>query len=596
MKDALIQPAFAVFNSRRKYALLLGSGVSRSAEILTGEQIVDDLISQISAAIGEPISGNPRTWYSQRFGKQPGYDSLLESLGKTKLDRRAILRDKFEPTSDEREQGIKAPTMAHRAIAWLVKHRYVRIILTTNFDRLLESALEAEGIPPVVISTESQAENREPIQHYDVLIVKLHGDYLDEHTRNTPEELANYSPSMQQLMEQVISEYGLVICGWSGETDVALRDSLANHKRYAIYWSTYGTVSDEVVSLLESANVQRIHGLTSDEFFSELQDMVEALEGTKREPPLSVAIAVERVKKFIPREDMQIQLNDLLHNLTEKAYEGFTNVDFVQQIQQKAQEPEATFADLWTMYFKVTEIALNAFATFCLYGHGIQIQRLEQSISKWIEKPPRPEQIEGSFGHFPDVLLIYTCGIAATYARDWEYLRAILVDPKTKSRESNKRVYVLLETNKRTLELAQSYLMSGSRMAPQSPFIYETLKPIFLQHLSLENFNNSFDLFEVLFAAIYIHLSQDKDWMPVHSAYDNKRSWEFIGEFWSQEGASLSRSKILEVGLFNGKVIELYQTLQQYVALSKQFYNRKIGDAPPDYAMIYRKDRDLSRE
>ena len=42
----------------------------------------------------------------------------------------------------------KTPTPAHRAIASLVKAGYIRVIVTTNFDRLVEQALTDAGVPP----------------------------------------------------------------------------------------------------------------------------------------------------------------------------------------------------------------------------------------------------------------------------------------------------------------------------------------------------------------------------------------------------------------------------------------------------------------
>lgn len=75
------------------------------------------------------------------------------------------MRAYFEPTEDEREQGLKLPTVAHRAIASLVARGYVRVILTTNFDRLLELALEAEGVVPTVIATPDAVEGALPAAH-----------------------------------------------------------------------------------------------------------------------------------------------------------------------------------------------------------------------------------------------------------------------------------------------------------------------------------------------------------------------------------------------------------------------------------------------
>jgi NAD-dependent SIR2 family protein deacetylase len=62
-------------------------------------------------------------------------------------------RSYFEPNEDDRNRGVKTPTAAHKAIAKLVGAGYIRVIITTNFDRLMEKALEDIGVVPTVIST-----------------------------------------------------------------------------------------------------------------------------------------------------------------------------------------------------------------------------------------------------------------------------------------------------------------------------------------------------------------------------------------------------------------------------------------------------------
>lgn len=57
-----------------------------------------------------------------------------------------MLKTYFEPTDDERKQGIKMPTLAHKSIANLVKQGFIKVIVATNFDRLLEKALNDIGI------------------------------------------------------------------------------------------------------------------------------------------------------------------------------------------------------------------------------------------------------------------------------------------------------------------------------------------------------------------------------------------------------------------------------------------------------------------
>src|ERR1022692_4844100 len=55
--------------------------------------------------------------------------------------RMQLLRGYFEPSEQEREEGRKLPTAAHRAIAQLIAKGYVQVVVTTNFDQLLEQAL-----------------------------------------------------------------------------------------------------------------------------------------------------------------------------------------------------------------------------------------------------------------------------------------------------------------------------------------------------------------------------------------------------------------------------------------------------------------------
>ena len=60
-------------------------------------------------------------------------------------ERQQLLRAYFEPNDQEREEGEKEPTAAHRAIAALAAQGFIKVIITTNFDRLVETALREEG-------------------------------------------------------------------------------------------------------------------------------------------------------------------------------------------------------------------------------------------------------------------------------------------------------------------------------------------------------------------------------------------------------------------------------------------------------------------
>jgi len=50
----------------------------------------------------------------------------------------------------------------------------------------------------------------------------LHGDYADLDQRNTIDELEKYDKPLQNLLDRILDEYGLIVCGWSADWDKAL--------------------------------------------------------------------------------------------------------------------------------------------------------------------------------------------------------------------------------------------------------------------------------------------------------------------------------------------------------------------------------------
>ena len=156
--DPMLALATSVHASPGVYALLLGSGVSTGAGVLTGWQVVSDLVRKVAAVqapddvyAASEVGDDPDAWWAEHGDGQPlGYSRLLGALAATPAARQALLRGYFEPTEADRDQGLKFPSAAHRAIAQLVARGAVRVILTTNFDRLTDRALEDEGISPQV--------------------------------------------------------------------------------------------------------------------------------------------------------------------------------------------------------------------------------------------------------------------------------------------------------------------------------------------------------------------------------------------------------------------------------------------------------------
>jgi hypothetical protein len=196
VSDVEVQLAFSVYEGKGVFAVLLGSGVSRAADIPTGWEITIDLIRRVGLAQNVEEQSNWAEWYRKKAGQEPNYSTVLEELASTPEERRSILQGYIEPTMIDREDGRKVPTAAHFAIADLVVSGFVRVIVTTNFDRLLENALRERGIEPTIVASADALSGAEPITHTACYILKLHGDYKDARILNTDSELTAYPLSM----------------------------------------------------------------------------------------------------------------------------------------------------------------------------------------------------------------------------------------------------------------------------------------------------------------------------------------------------------------------------------------------------------------
>src|SRR5580658_1280327 len=224
--DPMTSLAMSVQTNPGGYALLLGSGVSSAASIPTGRQITLDLIERLAAAENENTNGDPSDWFHKKFKRDPDYSFLLEHVY-DQASRQAALRVHFEPGSAEDKQaGKKMPTKAHRAIARLVRDGYIRVVITTNFDRLLEIALSDEGIEPDVVSTSDDIKGAPSPLLSKCFLLKVNGDYHDTRIKNTEKELARYDHRMNRLLNHIFDSCGLIVCGWSVDYDKALRDSI----------------------------------------------------------------------------------------------------------------------------------------------------------------------------------------------------------------------------------------------------------------------------------------------------------------------------------------------------------------------------------
>jgi hypothetical protein len=311
--DPLSSLALTVQSAPATYGLVLGSGVSRSAGISTGWEVVRTLIIRLAVAQDGVEPDDPFDWYLTNVGDAPDYSGLIESLGSTPADRRTLLSGYFEPTDEELERGVKQPTSAHRAIARLVAKGYITVIVTTNFDRLLEQALVDVGVQPLVITNADSARSATPLQHSACTIIKVNGDYLQPNIKNTVAELANYEAEVDALLDRVFEEYGVIVCGWSGDWDEALRGALnrSASRRYGTYFAHKDALGEMTKRTIGNRLGIPIEIDDADSFFETLETKILGLE-VYRASATSLEVAKAEVKFLMADERYRIRLHDLL--------------------------------------------------------------------------------------------------------------------------------------------------------------------------------------------------------------------------------------------------------------------------------------------
>jgi phosphoserine phosphatase len=311
--DPLTQLSFAVYENKGIFALLLGSGLSRAAEIPTGWEITLDVIRRVAVAQGIEEQPDWAVWYREEVGEEPSYSKLLAELASSPEERRSILHSYIEPTAGDRQEGRKVPTGAHKAIADLVRAGYIRVIITTNFDRLIENALRERGVEPTVVASIDALSGAEPITHSACYVLKLHGDYKDARILNTDEELSAYPTQINTVLDRIFDEHGLIVSGWSSDWDHALRAALlrAPNRRYPVYWTARSKLTSGAQALADHRGARVIQISDADKFFTALRERVETLAQSHRQNPLSVDLLTGSAKRYLAKPEYRIQLDDL---------------------------------------------------------------------------------------------------------------------------------------------------------------------------------------------------------------------------------------------------------------------------------------------
>lgn len=422
MDNRLMSLSFSMEANKGVYALLLGSGVSYSANIPTGWGILKELCRRIME-LKKENHDDPIQWYENFFKKTPAYDEVIEFLANTATERVSLLEEFFEPNKND-EDNTKKPTIAHKQIAKLVKGGYIKVIVTTNFDRLMEQALDELKIPYQTLYHDSDIKGMKPLAHANCTILKIHGDYRDTRFKNVSNELEKYSKPLSDLLQQVFDEYGIITSGWSAEWDTALRDTIKSvpSRRYSWYWHAYNeTLGEQAEALLKWRDgIKIVDGNGADSFFNLLAENVESISKLKKTDHQNIQVKINKLKKYITN-DLEIELREMLTEETQ---------NLVQFVKSVILPDNPTTEDMKEHIENIKEKACTLAIMLTTLTYYSKKETHESIICETLQRLTTVKSISGTnfylcCSKLPAVIGLYSTGIAAVMKKNYKLLNKL---------------------------------------------------------------------------------------------------------------------------------------------------------------------------
>ena len=268
-----------------------------------------------------------------------------------------------------------------------------------------------------------------PLAHIQHLVFKVHGDYLDTRIRNTEAELEAYPPKLDALLNRIFDEYGLIVCGWSGDWDPALGAALerASSRRYTTYWTTRRRPSAVAQRLIAHRKAEVIQIEDADTFFEKLKEDVTAIEEFSKPHPLSVDVAVTKLRRYMPEPRYRIQLSDLIEETVQEVIEKTSHDRFSPS--DPNLDPEAIARRM-----RAYEAACAKLTAMAMVGGAWAEREHYPAWHRALERLSSVRTIVGvatydvwqGLERYPGTLLLYALGLGAVDRNRLEFLQSLL--------------------------------------------------------------------------------------------------------------------------------------------------------------------------
>lgn len=266
--DPILPLVISIAEAKGTYALFLGSGISRSAGIPTGTELTEQLKKKLYTMDKgiENINNEDdfQKWLDEKEIKNMGYSDLLNQIP-SEEERRIFLEQFFSKAE---------PSETHKTIAKLVENGFIKCIITTNFDRLIESSLDEKKINFDVVASSYDLDILKPREHSKCRLYKIHGDYKAL-IKNTEKELEKLDPEIEEEFKEILDNYGIIFAGYSGSDNTVLSCLEKRISKYTLYWLKRDKLKSRISEIIKQQDGREIEITSSDKFFLDLLNKIE---------------------------------------------------------------------------------------------------------------------------------------------------------------------------------------------------------------------------------------------------------------------------------------------------------------------------------
>ena len=267
--DPILPLSISIAEGKGTYAFFLGSGISSMAGVPTGTKLLE-LTKEKLYMMDKTLktidnAENFQKWLELKDINDIDYSKLLEMFP-SEEDRRIFLEQFFSDVK---------PTESHVTVAKMVEKGLIKVIITTNFDRLMESALDDRKIDYDVVDCSHDLKTLKPREHAKCRILKLHGDYKRLNIKNTEKELEKLEPGIKEEFQTILNNYGIVVAGYRGSDKGVMSCFRERESKYTLYWLKHNNLVEDVEGLVKKQNGRIIRINSSDKFFLELSNKID---------------------------------------------------------------------------------------------------------------------------------------------------------------------------------------------------------------------------------------------------------------------------------------------------------------------------------